>query len=123
MTVRRYSGVGMTEMRLARRHRGDAVLDDVSPGPHHRVLVAGERLVEGLGMVGLDPIDDFRFGGVRVDAAGIRDARGLVQRQLLVADLEDLARVQAVEGPQANELVVVGRAERPSLDRRAHARP
>ena len=122
MTVRRYSGVGMTEIFSPGRHRGDVVLDDVGPGPHHGVLVGRQRLVERGRVVRLDPVDDHRFGDGRVDAAGVLDSGGLVERQLLVADLEDLGGVQAVEGAQADELVVRVRAESPALHRRAHRR-
>jgi hypothetical protein len=73
-------------------------------------------------VVRLDAIHDGALVDARVDAAGVLHAGGLVEGQLLLADLEDLRGVQAVEGAQAHEPVVGLGAEGPAFDGGAHLR-
>ncbi len=61
------------------------------------------------GMVGLDPCEDLLLGCVGVDLRGRSAAGGPMERQLFVADGQDLVRGQAIERPERDELVEVAR--------------
>ena len=94
-------------------HRDEVVVDQVLAGAQHRGAVGVERGREVGRPVGLDPGEDRRLVGVRVDLAGRGDAGRLLLGQLLPAELQDLVRVEAVERPVRDQRVVALAADRP----------
>ena len=102
---------------LVGRDRDDRVVDQVLARSEHRLSVCRERPVEGRGMVRLELVDDLRFLRVRIDLAGCRGPRGLLFRELLPADLQDLVSIEAVEASQADQFVVGLAAQRPVFHR------
>ena len=90
----------------------------------HDVAVGLERLLERRRVVALDPVDD-RRPRRRPDRSRARPPTraALFVGELLLADLEDRVGVEAVEGPQRDELVVALAPERPVVGRRRRATP
>jgi len=83
----------------------EAPLLDEGPRAGHDVPILGERLVEGRGMVALDPFQHLVLRRAWVEL-GCRDAPGLVvEPELLPPDVQDLVGREAVERPQPDELV------------------
>ena len=123
MTLRRYSGVGDDVDPLVVGDRHEVVLDEVAAGAEHRVAVGLERGVEVGRLVGLDPVDDGRLVGVRVDLAGGRGAGRPLLVEPLPAELEDGVGVEAVERAQADQRVVPLAADRPVVGARRRACP
>ncbi len=107
----------MTSMLLVRRDRRDVVVDQVLPRPDHDVAVGVERLVERRRVVALDPVDDRRL---RRRVGSISRAAATRAALCSPAAAQPIARivvgVEAVEGAQADQLVVALAAERPVVD-------
>ena len=95
---------------LAVGDRHQVVLDEVVAGAEHRHAIFLEGLLEGRGVVGLDPGQHLGFGCVGIDLGRDRDPGRLLLGQLRLADLQDGVRRQAVEGAQRDQLVI-GRSE------------
>jgi hypothetical protein len=103
--------------RLARRHARYVLVDDELARGVHRLAVAGEGAVEVGRMVRFDARDDLVFARRRIDLVRDRATLLVVVGELLLADLEDVIRRQAIEGAQADQLVVLCSAERERVRR------